>query len=243
MHKETPPKLKLSEQPSEPLAVPENRVIFAEYKNGYKKTAMAKVGYIYKAEGDTTLEENREWMESYGCVRIMYEEPKHEKLRPEWKHLMNVLGRNDELVLAKFSNALRSSSDLTLLLDYCRINQVRIISIGDRIDSEDKLFPRRSTADIFSMIGTFPEEAVALRTQKEHLLAIRNAALARVAKVNQRSDRERTIINMYEQNYSIDDIWAASGYAVKCSVYNVLNRHGVTLNRGRFSGPRKKKEK
>lgn len=41
--------------------------------------------------------------------RMVEEENGHEKLRPQWKQLMASLKREDELVVSKFSNALRGS--------------------------------------------------------------------------------------------------------------------------------------
>lgn len=73
---------------------------------------MAKIGYLYKAEEDNNFDEMKEWMDEYGCVRVMIEESADEKLRPRWKQLMELLNRGDELVLSKFSNAVRSTIDL-----------------------------------------------------------------------------------------------------------------------------------
>ena len=40
---------------------------------------------------------------------------------------------------------------------------------------------------------------------------------------------------------NIDKIWKVSGYKSRTSVFRVLNRHGVQLNRGRHQGPLKKR--
>lgn len=45
---------------------------------------------------------------------------------------------------------------------------------------------------------------------------------------------------MYNNGYSIDDIWKVSGFNSKSSIWRVLNKYGVYLNRGRTSGPRVK---
>ena len=68
---------------------------------------MAKVGYIFKANSYDALDADKEWMRQYGCVQVVEEECAHEALRPQWKQLMASLGRGDELVVAKFSNAVR----------------------------------------------------------------------------------------------------------------------------------------
>ena len=102
---------------------------------------MAKVGYIFKAAGYDGFDADKEWMEQYGCVQVVEEENGNEKLRPQWKQLMASLERGDELVVSKFSNALRGSRELAAFIEFCRVKVVRIISIHDKIDSRGDLFP------------------------------------------------------------------------------------------------------
>lgn len=104
---------------------------------------MAKVGYIFKAAGYDGFDTDREWMEQYGCVQVIEEENGHEKLRPQWKQLMASLERGDELVVSKFSNALRGSRELATFIEFCRVKVVRIVSIHDKIDSRGDLFRKQ----------------------------------------------------------------------------------------------------
>ena len=96
---------------------------------------MAKVGYILKADHYDGFNDDIKWMEQYGCCRIVQESSDLEKLRPQWKQLMDCLERGDELVISKFSNALRGSRELAFFLEFCRVKVIRVISINDRIDS------------------------------------------------------------------------------------------------------------
>jgi hypothetical protein len=102
---------------------------------------MAKVGYIFKAAGYDGFDTDVEWMKQYGCVQVIEEENGHEKLRPQWKQLMASMERGDEIVLAKFSNALRGSRELAAFIEFCRVKVVRIVSIHDKVDSRGDLFP------------------------------------------------------------------------------------------------------
>ena len=95
---------------------------------------MAKVGYIFKADRYDGFEADKEWMQKYGCVQVIEEPVESEALRPKWKQLVASLERGDEVVVAKFSNALRGSRELSAFIELCRIKVVRIISIHDRID-------------------------------------------------------------------------------------------------------------
>ena len=90
---------------------------------------MAKVGYIFKANSYDALDADKEWMRQYGCVQVVEEECAHEALRPQWKQLMASLGRGDELVVAKFSNAVRDLRGLAALVELCRIKVVRLVYI------------------------------------------------------------------------------------------------------------------
>lgn len=198
---------------------------------------MAKVGYIYQAVGDETLSTAREWMEEYGCVRIFSDSSRNEKLRPKFQEIKEILNRGDELVLAKFSNTVRETCDLSSLIELCRVKAVRIISIGDKIDSHGKLFPHTSAQDVLAMVGCLPEESLAQRQQNWHTSIIRRHGETNSTKVILKDDRELNIINMYHTGHTIDDIWHASGYASKASVFRILNKHGVELNRGKHSGP------
>ena len=96
---------------------------------------MAKVGYIFKANHYDSYEADKEWMLKFGCVQVIEEETDHELMRPQWKQLMNALDRGDELVVSKFSNAVRGVRELAVCIEMCRIKVVRLISIHDRIDS------------------------------------------------------------------------------------------------------------
>ena len=104
--------------------------------------AMAKVGYIFNSEQYDTFTFDRAWMEKYGCCRIIEDSASQEKTRPEWKQLMDCLERGDELVISKFSNALRGVRELAMFLEFCRVKVIRIISIQDKIDSKGELFPK-----------------------------------------------------------------------------------------------------
>ena len=182
---------------------------------------MAKVGYIFLAEAYESVESDKAWMEKFGCVKIVEENAEDEKLRPEWKALLMSLERGDELVLSKFSNALRGTRELSYFLELCRIKVIRIISIHDKVDSKDEVFPALKTSDFLDMIGSLPAEVATLRKAS-------------------RQEREATIVNMYNGGHAIDDIWAVSGFKSRSSIFRILRKYGITLNRGPHSGPIKK---
>lgn len=206
---------------------------------------MAKVGYIYNTPHADGLADDREWMRQYGCVQVAEEAAENERLRPVWKQLLANLDRGDEIVVSKFSNAVRGSRELAAFFELCRVKMVRIISIHDRMDSFDKVFPSPSAADMFQMIGSLPEEAMALRRASAHVQNLqRNLNVRPKTKAAEtKQERESTIVSMYNSGHTIDDIWTVSGFRSRSSVFRILNKYGVKLNRGHFSGPLGKRNK
>ena len=212
---------------------------------------MAKVGYIMIPSVYDHLEEDKKWMEDFGCVRIFEEQDTNEATRPLWKQLMITLERGDELVVSKFSNALRGSRELAIFLEFCRVKVIRVVSIHDKIDSRNELFPETTPADVLRMVGELPYEAVVLRkTAAHHVKLVEKMAEPikpttrgqRLESKLQRLEREKTVVNMYVSGHSIDDIMQAGGYSSRSSIFRILNKHSIVLNRGHHSGPIKKKE-
>lgn len=208
---------------------------------------MAKVGYIFHAADYDGLDEDRAWMQQYGCVQVVEEENGHERLRPLWRQLIAGLGRGDELVVAKFSNAVRGSRELSSIIELCRVKVVRIISIHDGIDTAGKLFPDTTVGQVMQMFGSLPEEIAALRKASAHVIHLQqNIRKPKTETAKSKEEREKIIVQMYQNGHAIDDIWAVSGFQSRSSVFRILNKYHVDLNRGKFKGPlgkRKKNEK
>ena len=160
---------------------------------------MAKVGYIMATSQYDKLEEDRKWMNEFGCVRIIEESDDNERHRPLWKQLMAALQRGDELVIPKFSNALRGSRELAIFLEFCRVKVIRIISIHDRIDSSNILFPETKPSDVLVMMGSLPDEVLALRKSAEHVIKLQEKMIVSLPPVSaskmQKLDREKTVVN------------------------------------------------
>jgi Resolvase, N terminal domain. len=164
----------------------------ASFTTNKLKTNMAKVGYIFLAEAYESVESDKAWMEKFGCVKIVEENAEDEKLRPEWKALLMSLERGDELVLSKFSNALRGTRELSYFLELCRIKVIRIISIHDKVDSKDEVFPALKTSDFLDMIGSLPAEVATLRKASTHIMRLRTA------KTKTKSTKSRTGTRGYD---------------------------------------------
>ena len=204
---------------------------------------MAKVGYIFKANSYDAFDADKEWMLQYGCVQVIEESVKHETLRPKWKQLMSNLERGDELVVSKFSNAVRGLRELAALIELCRIKVVRIISIHDKIDTCNELFAETTPAEVLMMFGALPEEVAVLRKSSDKIMRLQQSINTSILtkKSLSKAERDKKIVDMYNDGYSIRDIWKESGVRSKSTVYEILNKYRVQLNRkpGRVPGLRK----
>ena len=201
---------------------------------------MAKVGYIFAADTLESLEQDKTWMNDYGCIRIVEEKVENEKSRPEWRTLLMALERGDEIVISKFSNALRGARELSFFLELCRIKVVRIISIHDKVDSKDEIFPPLSSESFLNIFGSLPSEVAIQRKASSHILKLHHVKV-KTKSTKSRQEIEATIVNMYTGGHAIDDIWCQSGFRSRSSIFRILNKYDITLNRGPHSGPIRKR--
>jgi DNA invertase Pin-like site-specific DNA recombinase len=202
---------------------------------------MAKYGYLFLTKNLSTKDEDLAWMKAFGCDNIIEEEGAQEKYRPQWRRMLTRLGKGDVIVVSKLSNALRGIRELGVFLDLCREYRVRLVSIHDRIDTGGELFPETGVNDVIDTISHLSSEATSVRRSEQGLKSSRKVRPN--VKRGLRQYRDKTIISMYNAGHSIDDIWEASGYASRASVFRVLNRNGIQLNRGPHHGPLGKRKK
>ena len=198
------------------------------------------------APGYNDYEADVKWMEDFGCVEIVREDlPQSEKSRTLWDSLIGRLQVSDTIVIPKLSNALKGARQLVFFLEFCRINNIRFISIHDKIDSQNLLFPDVKTSDILTAIALLPKEANAVRKSGRHVQRVKKQIANLTQKAVTKSDRNKRIINMYLQGASIEEIFAESGFTSKSSIWRILNSANIELTRGHTKGPlgpRKKKE-
>lgn len=195
---------------------------------------MAKVGYVmnyaeYRANTD------KEWMKRFGCNEIMEEQQDYE-LRTEWNKLLDRLNKGDELVVPKLSHVLRETRQLSYLLEYCRLKEIRLISIHDCIDSGNELFPETQMSDILNVVALLPKEAFDIRKSSDAVRKVKSRMRTLSLVDYNRIERKEFVVNMYKSGHLINEIWKASGFRSRSSVFRVLKEAGITLNRGRKKG-------
>lgn len=193
---------------------------------------MARVGYImsFKHLADE-LKEDMQWMQDHGCCTIYVEDERKEKSRIEWKDMLDQLTCGDEIVISKFSHAVRGSREFSVFCDYLRREKVDVISIHDEMDTKGRFFAEKSLTDFMDMLATLPTEIMSLRQAHEHEAKLRARKHPRTISQT-KSDRNNKIVRMYKQGETIDKIWKMSGFKSRQSIFNVLEAAGVNFNRG-----------
>ena len=195
---------------------------------------MAKVGYVMNYAG-YRANTDKEWMKRFGCNEIMEEQQDYE-LRTEWNKLLDRLNKGDELVVPKLSHVLRETRQLSYLLEYCRLKEIRLISIHDRIDSGNELFPETQMSDILNVVALLPKEAFDIRKSSDAVRKVKSRMRTLSPVDYNRIERKEVVVNMYKSGHLINEIWKASGFRSRSSVFRVLKEAGITLNRGRKKG-------
>lgn len=174
-------------------------------------------------------------MKRFGCNEIMEEQQDYE-LRTEWNKLLDRLNKGDELVVPKLSHVLRETRQLSYLLEYCRLKEIRLISIHDRIDSGNELFPETQMSDILNVVALLPKEAFDIRKSSDAVRKVKSRMRTLSPVDYNRIERKEFVVNMYKSGHLINEIWKASGFRSRSSVFRVLKEAGITLNRGRKKG-------
>lgn len=192
---------------------------------------MAKVGYVMNYAG-YRANTDKEWMKRFGCNEIMEEQQDYE-LRTEWNKLLDRLNKGDELVVPKLSHVLRETRQLSYLLEYCRLKEIRLISIHDCIDSGNELFPETQMSDILNVVALLPKEAFDIRKSSDAVRKVKSRMRTLSLVDYNRIERKEFVVNMYKSGHLINEIWKASGFRSRSSVFRVLKEAGITLNRGR----------
>ena len=195
---------------------------------------MAKVGYVMNYAG-YRANTDKEWMKRFGCNEIMEEQQDYE-LRTEWNKLLDRLNKGDELVVPKLTHVLRETRQLSYLLEYCRLKEIRLISIHDRIDSGNELFPETQMSDILNVVALLPKEAFDIRKSSDAVRKVKSRMRTLSPVDYNRIERKEFVVNMYKSGHLINEIWKASGFRSRSSVFRVLKEAGITLNRGHKKG-------
>lgn len=195
---------------------------------------MAKFGYYFDTDDREELAAAFRWMSDFGCEEIAKDTIEYEKLRPQWQQTIERLRNGDVLVVYKLSNAIRGARELLFFMEFCRIREIRILSIADRIDTGGELFADTGnvTVHLFDVLAVFTSEVATLKNRVASKVRTNKKKLAKRRVGLSKLERNTNIINLYKSGYPIEQIWKLSGFRSRSSVFRVLNDAGVKLQRG-----------
>lgn len=132
------------------------------------------------------------------------------------------VAQGDELVVPKLSHIVRETRQLSYLLEYCRLKEIRLISIHDCIDSGNELFPETRMSDILNVVALLPKEAFDVRKSSDAVRKVKSRMRTLSPVDYNRIERKECVVNMYKSGHLISEIWKASGFKSRSSVFRVL---------------------
>lgn len=206
------------------LYINEKIIIFVQY-NTSNQTNMKYVAYINSAQQDV-YSINIVLLGDCIAEQNVYREGSEKRLRSEWGKFIDSLENGDVAVLHSFNDAFYNFHDMIFFLKFCFKKNIRIISLEDSLDTEDKLFAKAKlskTADTLNLMCRM----FAKRDRNSH------DDFESELYYHKHSDRllkrHRMVINMYNAGYNVKEIMDRTGYRAKSNIYRILHEYSVTL--------------
>lgn len=187
-----------------------------------------KLGYIMFSSVPECKEDDINKLEAFGCDKIFIEQLENEEKRPQWKKMLKEVGRNDEIVILRLSNALRGLVPLASFFELCRVKKIRIISLKDKFDSWDEIFPP-STSLLIDIIGSFPGDIRSSKIAGSRISAARRRKKSSFQ--TNKEEREKRCVDLYKNGTSIRDIKEETGFSSSSSIYRILENNGIKVDR------------
>lgn len=187
-----------------------------------------RLGYFMLSSLPESKDDDVNRLQFVGCDRIFIDRFEDEEKRPQWKNMLSEVKRNDEIVILRLSNAVRGLVQLVSFFEICRVKRIRIISLKDKFDSWDEMFPS-SISQLIDAIGAFPGDIQASKLAAARIRA--GKAKKKSSFQSSKEDRENRCVNMYNNGTSIKDIKEEIGFRSNSSVYRFLKNKGIKVNR------------
>jgi len=191
---------------------------------------MAIIGYIKLNLLGESIEDDIAKLNSVGCQTIIVEQVEDEIERPQWRRALNKLKKSDTLVVISLSNALRGLRELAAFFELCRIKRIRLISLRDKLDSIDELYPP-STARTMEIIASLMSEIAIERGASASIRAQKNGNKLGRPLGSSDKQREKLCVELYKGGSSVADVMKETGYRSKSSVFRILRNNGIEPNR------------
>lgn len=186
---------------------------------------MKKIVYLFGEVSKETLAQIRRLQPDL----TFQDKSAQSRIRPQFKNALKSLENGDELIITKFSNTLRQTYQLSLLLDFCSLINVRLISIEDKIDTGEKLYGHTSALRMMQIIKELPHDIYSQRT-KVGEEPVTKLQPNQTSKREARMENERRVVSLYLAGYSIETIMKMCNIK-HSTLYNILTRYGIKRDR------------
>lgn len=186
---------------------------------------MARYGYILHSADDTTVRN----IEESGCCRIFRESRYDTQTRPERRTLLRQIDNNDEIIVPRLCHIVNGCSNLAVLLEYCEARNIRLVSIGDRIDTAGILYDGESDRNIVSAFKTLASDVADIKKGNGEKPLQTQSPVQTSAK-ERRTQRDSRVISMYLTGLNTGEILRLNNIS-KTTLFRVLRKHGIPTER------------
>ncbi|MCH4018249.1 MAG: helix-turn-helix domain-containing protein [Prevotella sp.] len=112
---------------------------------------------------------------------------------------------------------------MIFFVKFCRKTGIRIVSIGDGLDTHDELFPESKTVNTLDLVC----RVFSKRDRNAH--DDLEAELYSNTYSDRKLKRYKLVINMYKAGYGIKEIMERTGYRSKSNLYRILHLYDVQM--------------
>lgn len=186
---------------------------------------MARYGYLLHEAKDTTICA----MDAMDCCRIFRESRFDTTSRPQRKNLLRQIGNSDEIIVPRLCHIVNGCTQLAVLLEYCDVRNIRLISIEDRVDTAGILYDGESDRNMVSAFKTLASDVVAIKKDNGEE-PLQMPASIQTKAVERKTKRNGRVISMYLTGLNIVDILRLNDIS-KTTLFRVLRKHGIPTDR------------
>lgn len=133
------------------------------------------------------------------------------------------LQEKDTIIVYCLTDIFLYIESFLLFLRFTKSHDIRLISISDEIDSEDKVFSLPSSGRIIEIISILKKK------KSDSTPNDIESDLFSESKHDRMLKRHSLVINLYSANYKIKDILILSGYKSKKNIYLILSKYNINI--------------
>lgn len=186
---------------------------------------MARYGYILHSAEDATVRD----IEDSGCCRIFRESRYDTRTRPERRTLLRQIRNNDEIIVPRLCHIVNGCTNLAVLLEYCEVRNIRLISIEDRIDTAGILYDGESDRNIVSAFKTLTSDVAAIKKENGEK-PLQTQSPVQTSAREQKTKRDSRVISMYLTGLNTGEILRLNNIS-KTTLFRILRKHGIPTER------------